>query len=120
MRPVAAWVATLLVLTAGTAAAEVILNASPLPCIYIEGNGMFCGQTLDIKYRPGDGDHALLRIYGHENLQLVGLPSFVRDVLTTYGRLLRGKPEPGNYTVGVWRDGKRIPTQDMHLRFIPR
>jgi hypothetical protein len=84
----------------------------------MERGGRFCGYTVDIRYQPGDGDQVLLRMHGYQGLQLVGLPHFVREVPTTCGRLLRGSLKPGTYTVGMWRDGKRIPMLDMHMRFI--
>lgn len=116
---------------AGSASADVLLHTTPLPAKFmpheqgaIQQGGQkgywFQGHTTDIKYLPADGDEVLLKMHGFQGIQLVGLPSFVREVPTAEGRLLRGVPQPGNYTVEMWRDGKRIPTLDMHMRFIPR
>lgn len=116
---------------AGSASADVLLHTTPLSAKFmpheqgaIQQGGQkgywFQGHTTDIKYLPADGDEVLLKMHGFQGIQLVGLPSFVREVPTADGRLLRGIPQPGNYTVEMWRDGKRIPTLDMHMRFIPR
>ena len=123
MRRVVLVAAALGAFITGPAVAEdvqAIFHTSPLPCVPMSSGGMFCGHSLDLKYRAGGGDHALLKLHGFRGIELVGLPSFVREVPTTYGRLLRGAPKPGNYTVEMHRDGKRIPTLDMHMRFIPR
>ncbi|MBB3743513.1 hypothetical protein FHX10_003012 [Rhizobium sp. BK591] len=111
------------VLVAGPAAAdeaEAIIHTSPLPCAPMSGGGMFCGHTYDLRCRAEDGDQVLLKFHGYKGIELVGLPPFVREVPTTYGRLLRGAPTPGNYIVEMHQDGKRTPTLDMHMRFIPR
>jgi hypothetical protein len=124
-------IAALAAFMAGPAASEVILHTSPLPARFMpreqgahEQGGQrgywFQGLTTDIKYLPSDGDEVLLKMHGFQGIQLVGLPSFVREVSTANGRLLRGVPQPGNYTIEMHRDGKRIPTLDMHMRFIPR
>ncbi|MGO7727957.1 hypothetical protein [Rhizobium leguminosarum] len=113
------------------AAADVILHTSPLPAQFMpdergayEQGGQkgfwFYGHTTDIKYLPSDRDQVLLRMHGFQGIELVGLPPFVWEVATSDGRLLRGIPQPGNYTVEMHGDGKRIPTLDMHMRFIPQ
>lgn len=118
-------------LAAGPAAADVVLHTSRLPAQFMrhergahEQGGQrgywFHGHTTDIKYLPGDGDEVFLRMHGFKGIQLVGLPPFVREVATVDGRLLRGIPRSGTYIVEMHRDGKHIPTLDMHLRFIPR
>lgn len=115
----------------GSASADVLLHTTPLPARFMphqqgahEQGGQrgywFQGHTTDIKYLPGDGDEVFLRMHGFQGIQLVGLPPFVREVSTADGRLLRGIPQPGNFTVEMHRDGKRIPTLDMNMRFIPR
>lgn len=116
---------------AGNASADVLLHASPLPAKFMpheqgahqqggQKGYWFYGLTTDIKYLAGDGDEVFLRMHGFQGIELVGLPPFVREVSTADGRLLRGVPQPGDYTVEMHRDGKRIPTLDMHMRFIPR
>ncbi|MBX5235302.1 hypothetical protein HJC02_24000 [Rhizobium sp. NLR4a] len=104
--------------TAGEA--QAIFHTSPLPCVPMSGGGMFCGHTDNIEYLEEDGDQVLLKLHGFKGIELVGLPPVVREVPTTYGRLLRGAPTPGNYTVEMHQNGKRIPTLVMHMRFIPR
>jgi len=131
MKSITIAVAALAIFMAGPAVADVILNSSPLPAKFMphkqgahEQGGQrgfwFYGLTTDLKYLPGDGDEVLLKLHGFQGIQLVGLPPFVREVSTADGRLLRGIPQPGNFTVEMHRDGKRIPTLDMHMRFIPR
>jgi hypothetical protein len=116
---------------AGSASADVLLHTTPLPAMFmpheqgaiqqgVQKGYWFQGHTTDIKYLPSGGDEVLLKMHGFQGIHLVGLPSFVREVPTADGRLLRGVPQPGKYTVEMWRDGKRIPTLDMHMRFIPR
>ena len=101
-------------------AAGAIFHASPLPCFSTLESGDFCPHSNDIIFRAGDGDHALLKLHGFKGISLVGLPPFIREVPTSYGRVLHGAPMPGNYTVEMHRDGKRIPTLDLHMRFILR
>ncbi|TCV76017.1 hypothetical protein [Neorhizobium sp. S3-V5DH] len=131
MKSITIAVAALAAFMAGPAVAEVILHTSPLPAKFMpheqgahEQGGQrgywFRGHTTRHQELPGDGDEVFLRMHGFQGIQLVGLPPFVREVSTADGHLLRGIPQPGNYTVEMWRDGKRIPTLDMHMRFIPR
>lgn len=131
MRSILIAAAVLATLIAGSASADIIHNTSPLPARFIlhaegaiEQGGQrglwFYGHTTDLKYLPGKGDEVLFSMHGFHGIQLVGLPPFLREVSTADGRLLRGVPQPGNYTVQMWRNGKHIPTLDMHIRFIPQ
>lgn len=116
---------------AGSASADVLLHSTPLSAKFVpheqgasQQHGQrgywFYGHSTDIKYLPGDGDEVLLKLHGFQGIRLVGLPPFVREVSTADGRQLRGIPQPGTYTVQLWRDGKHISTLDMTMRFIPR
>ncbi len=106
-------------LPAAAAEPQAIVHTSPLPCVPASGGGTFCPHFYDLEYRAEDGDQVLLRLQGFSGIKL-DLPPFVREVTTADGRLLRGVPQPGIYIVQMRRDGKHMPTLDMHMRLIPR
>lgn len=115
---------------AGSASADVNVTASPRPAVFVpDEHGAYehgsqkgfwlYGHTLNIRYSPSDGDQVLWRMHGFKDVELVGLPPFLREVFTTDGRLLRGIPQPGDYTVEMHTRGVRGPLLDMNFRFIP-
>ncbi|MGO8332110.1 hypothetical protein ACC778_08290 [Rhizobium ruizarguesonis] len=123
--------AILAALIAGSTSANVNVTASPRPAVFVadehganEQGGQkgfwFYGHTLNIRYSPSDGDQVLWRMHGFKDIELVGLPPFLREVFTIDGRLLRGVAQPGDYTVEMHTNGVRGPLLDMNFRFIPQ
>lgn len=80
----------------------------------------FFGRADRIKYTPGLPDRKIHGFSGFHGLEFRGLPSWLREVKTSAGRDLVGSPQPGTFTIQMYRDGKHIPTLDMPMTFIPR
>lgn len=129
----AAVLAASIALTAGAANAAPINQAARLPgrCLphpqgAYEIGGQKCfyfyGTRHDISYRASDGDQIVLSWASDQlvrGYQFSDVPPFLRIVQTGSGMVLRGAPQPGDYTIAVYKDGQRAPTLDVNMRFIP-
>lgn len=80
----------------------------------------FFGWADRIRYTPGLPERKISGYSGFHGLEFRGLPHWLREVKTSAGRDLVGSPQPGTFTIQVYRDGKHIPTLDRPMTFIPR
>ncbi|MCJ8237405.1 hypothetical protein [Peteryoungia algae] len=80
----------------------------------------FFGWADRVTYTTGLPDRKIHGFWGFHGLEFRGLPSWLREVKTSAGRDLVGSPQPGTFTIQMYRDGKHIPTLDNVMTFIPR
>lgn len=105
-------------------AADIHIGSVPQPARTItRPNGrqyQFFSSSVQITYTLGLPERKIYGFRGFNGLEFRGLPSWLREVKTSAGRDLVGSPQPGTFTIQMYRDGKHIPTLDMPMTFIPR